>query len=163
MFELMKEFHMNDKFSVGFNNSFFCMIPKKLNPTNLGEYRPIILVNSLYIIVAKLIMHRLECVLNGLINETQSTCVYERQIMDVVLLTKEAINDLKIRKRNGVILKLDLEKAYDEVNWVFIDQVIQSMGFRAKFRRWIRECLSTTEASVLVNGSLTKEFKMERA
>lgn len=41
--------------------------------------------------------------------------------MDVVLLTNEVINDLKRRKRNGVILKLYLEKAYDEVNWVFID------------------------------------------
>ncbi|PNX58979.1 ribonuclease H, partial [Trifolium pratense] len=60
------------------------------------------------------------------------------------------------------MFKVDFEKAFDSVDWSFLDFVMQKMGFHEKWRRWISECLNTASVSVLVNGSATKEFEMGR-
>ena len=59
-----------------------------------------------------------------------------------------------------MILKLDFEKAYDCVDWDFLDFIMKSMEFGLIWRRWIEECLSTARISILVNGSPTDEFQM---
>ena len=61
-----------------------------------------------------------------------------------------------------VLLKLDFLKAYDSVRWDFIDHVLQRMGFGNVWRWWIWGCLTSTEMSIMVNGSPTKPFHMER-
>ena len=66
------------------------------------------------------------------------------------------------RKESGVLCKLDLEKAYDRINWDFLLSVMQRMGFRKKWIRWIRWCISTASFSVLVNGSPIGFFQSSR-
>jgi hypothetical protein len=60
------------------------------------------------------------------------------------------------------MFKVDFEKAYDSVDWRFLDFVMQKMGFHEKWRRWISESLKTASVSILINGSATKEFEMGR-
>ena len=62
----------------------------------------------------------------------------------------------------GILCKLDIEKAYDNVDWTFILTVMQKMGFREKWIRWIKWCISTTSFSVLVNGTPTGFFQSSR-
>ncbi|KAJ9553208.1 hypothetical protein OSB04_017253 [Centaurea solstitialis] len=69
---------------------------------------------------------------------------------------------LEKSKRKGVILKVDFEKAYDSVNWPFLLETLKGMGFGLKRQRWILACLSSSTTPVLVNGSLTNEFSMEK-
>jgi len=57
---------------------------------------------------------------------------------------------------------VDFEKAYDSVDWHYLDAVMGKMNFPALWRKWIKECVSTVTASVLVNGSSTDEFSLER-
>ena len=59
-------------------------------------------------------------------------------------------------------LKLDLQKAYDRVNWDFIKTVLQQFGFNSKFIGWIMECISTVSFSILVNGGISKKFMPTR-
>lgn len=59
-------------------------------------------------------------------------------------------------------MKLDFSKAYDCVRWDFLDIVMSHMGFGLKWRNWIAECVSTARAAVLVNGSVTNEFRLWR-
>ena len=59
-------------------------------------------------------------------------------------------------------MKLDFNKAYDSVRWSFVDKVLEKMGFGRKRRQWIWECMSSTEMPVIINGSPSKPFKMER-
>ncbi|GKB72401.1 RNA-directed DNA polymerase, eukaryota, reverse transcriptase zinc-binding domain protein [Tanacetum coccineum] len=54
------------------------------------------------------------------------------------------------------------EKAFDSVNWPFLQDVMRQMSFREKWRKWISTCLASASISVLINGSPSKEFKMER-
>lgn len=61
-----------------------------------------------------------------------------------------------------VLLKLDFQKAYDTINWGFIDHVLELMGFGKTWRQWTKICMSIASISILVNGSLMAPFKMER-
>ncbi|GJY55596.1 putative RNA-directed DNA polymerase, eukaryota, reverse transcriptase zinc-binding domain protein [Tanacetum coccineum] len=68
-----------------------------------------------------------------------------------------SIDNLKL-----LLLKVDFVKAFDSVNWTFLHNTMRQIGFGSKWRKWIASCLESASISVLVNGSLTKEFKMER-
>ncbi|XP_058185636.1 uncharacterized protein LOC131302861 [Rhododendron vialii] len=79
-----------------------------------------------------------------------------------VLIANEAIHCWKNRSQGGLILKIDFEKAYDCVNWGFLLDILAKMGFGEKWCGWIKECVSTVSMSVLINGSPSKEFRIER-
>lgn len=61
-----------------------------------------------------------------------------------------------------LIFKVDFEKAFDSFNWDILDDLMHQMGFGAKWRLWIQGYLSTSKVSVLVNGSPTEKFTMEK-
>ncbi|PNX57874.1 cysteine-rich receptor-like protein kinase, partial [Trifolium pratense] len=65
-------------------------------------------------------------------------------------------------KKELMLFKVDFEKAYDSVDWGYLDKVMERMSFPILWRKWIRECVGTTTTSVLVNGCPTDEFPLER-
>ncbi|KAK2638839.1 hypothetical protein Ddye_026634 [Dipteronia dyeriana] len=67
-----------------------------------------------------------------------------------------------IEETGGLVVKLDLEKAYDSLDHTFLDDVLKEMGFGEKWRNWMGCCISSPALSILVNGSPTKEFRLER-
>ena len=73
--------------------------------------------------------------------------------MDGSLLANEAIATLLKRKEKWVLCKLDIEKAYDQINWNCILKVLQKMGFGAKWVNWIKRCITVASIYVMINGS----------
>lgn len=63
------------------------------------------------------------------ISFAQGVFLHNRQILDVVLVATEAVEDYRKRGKRGVILKVDFKKAYDHVNWDFLDFVLEKKGF----------------------------------
>ena len=76
------------------------------------------------------------------------------------MIVQEILHSFKKRKVKGgfLALKLDLQKAYDRVNWGFFKVVLQQFGFNLKFIGWVMECILTVSFFILINGGITKRF-----
>jgi len=72
------------------------------------------------------------------------------------------VEDAKRLKKDLLLFKVDFEKAFDSIDWSYLEAVMKKMNFPTLWRKWIMECVSTASASVLVNGSPTDEFKFEQ-
>ncbi|XP_060969805.1 secreted RxLR effector protein 78-like [Cannabis sativa] len=105
---------------------------------------------------------RLRGVLEKTIHETQSAFVEGRQILDSVLIANETVEDYRCKGKSGLVLKIDFEKAYDRVDWNFLDLVLCKKGFGVTWRKWINKCLSSTSFSVFINGRPRGKFSCSR-
>jgi hypothetical protein len=157
---VMTEFHTNDRIVKGVNCTFIVLIPKKKNPVNLSDFRPISLIRCIYKVISKVLANRLKKVIGSVVSETQSAFISGRQILDGVLIANEIVDEAKRKKKEALMFKVDFVKAFDSVDLNFLDFVMQKMGFHEKWRSWIVECLKTNSISVPVNGSPLKEFKI---
>ncbi|GKV01589.1 hypothetical protein SLEP1_g14135 [Rubroshorea leprosula] len=158
----VSDFHKHGKLVRGINSSFIVLVPKVNSPQKIEEFRPISLVGVMYKLIAKLLARRLSSVMNGIIGENQMAFVSGRLLVDSVVIANEIIDEAQKRKKKGFVFKADFEKAYDKVCWEFLDYMMLRMGFGQIWKNWINECLKTAEVSVLLNGSTTKQFKMQR-
>ncbi|MCH81219.1 cysteine-rich receptor-like protein kinase, partial [Trifolium medium] len=85
-----------------------------------------------------------------------------RQILDGILIANEAVDEARKTKKELMLFKVDFEKVYDSMDWGYLDAVMGRMSFPVVWRKWIKECVCTASASVLVNGSPTDKFSLER-
>ena len=96
------------------------------------------------------------------ISEAQTTFIPGRFILDGVLIVHEVLHELRVKKKEGIVLKLDFEKAYDKVNWSFLRDVLLRKNFSEK---WIDLVISAVQGGkVAVNlngevGSYSRSYK----
>ena len=157
-----EEFHSKGVIPKAVSASFLTLVPKVTNPQQLGEYRPISLIGSMYKMLAKVLAGRLKKVVPKVISETQNAFIAGRNILDGVVVVNEVVDMAKRSQKKCLILKVDFQKAYDTVNWKYLDYMMSRMGFNAKWRKWMNACVSSNSISVLVNGSPTDEFVAQK-
>ncbi|KAH9685373.1 reverse transcriptase domain-containing protein [Citrus sinensis] len=147
------------------NYTFIALIPKVEKPRKVMEFIPISLCNVVYRIVAKAIANRLKPILNHIISPNQSAFIPNRLITDNVIIGYECLHKIRHSKghRNGLVaLKLDISKAYDRVEWNFLEQTMSNLGFSTKWISLIMSCITTTCFSVLINGNPVGLIKPEK-
>ncbi|KAL6328062.1 hypothetical protein AAG906_033333 [Vitis piasezkii] len=147
------EFHRSGIINQNTNASFIVLLPKKSLSKRISDFRPISLITSLYKIIAKVLSGRLRGVLHETIHYTQGAFVQGRQILDTVLIANEIVDERRRSGEEGVVFKIDFEKAYDHVKWDFLDHVLEKKGFSPRWRKWMSGCLSSVSYAILVNGS----------
>ncbi|GJY65533.1 putative RNA-directed DNA polymerase [Tanacetum coccineum] len=158
----IKYFEETGNFANGCNPSFIVLIPKKQDPLSFSDYRPISLIGCVYKVVSKVLASRMAKVISSIIGPNQTALISGRQILDGCLVANEIIRMASIENHKLLLFKVDFEKAFDSVNWLFLQDVMRQMRFGEKWRKWISTCLTSASISILVNGSPSKEFKMER-
>ncbi|KAL6185364.1 hypothetical protein ACLB2K_041498 [Fragaria x ananassa] len=137
------------------NCTWVTLIPKVKSPEYVSQLRPISLCNVIYKLGSKVLANRIKPLLDDIISQQQSAFVPGRLISDNSLLAFEVSHCLKCRRSGKVglcALKLDMSKAYDRVEWCFLEKVLGKLGFGDTFVRWIMHCITTVSYSFLVNG-----------
>jgi hypothetical protein len=159
---MFDQFHGIGSLPKCFSSYFVTLIPKVHSPSTLGDFRPISLLGCLYKIIAKVLTTRLASVIDKLVASTQSAFIKGRHLVDGVVVINEVVD---LARRNGqscLIFKVDFEKAYDSVEWSFLDYMLDRFGFCAKWKEWIRACVFAGNMSVLINGSPSEEINIQR-
>lgn len=105
------------------------LIPKKEKPESWDEFHPISICNTFYKILAKVVANHLKKILPFIISDKQTGFVPGRSILDGVIIAQEAIHSIQKTKKPAMLLKLDIKKAYDKVNWHFLFKVMEAFGF----------------------------------
>ena len=146
------------------NCSLIVLIPKISNPTSVNHFRPISLCNMVYKIISKLLVDKLRPMLDKIISPTQSAFIPNRWIAENQIIVQEMLHSFKSRRtKPGLMaIKLDLQKAYDRVNWRFLKAVLLHLGFNDIFTGWILACVSSVSFEVIVNGGKSDCFKPSR-
>jgi hypothetical protein len=151
--KVFSAFHAKGMFEKSLNATFISLIPKIPDAINLKDFCLISLVVGIYKIIAKVLASRLEIVLDKIISKSQNAFIKGRQILDPILISNECL-DSRLRSREpGVICKMDLEKAYDHVNWGFLVYLLRWCGFGGVWCSGIQHCISSMRLSIVVNGS----------
>src|SRR4051812_38049448 len=117
---------------IGMNDTSITLIPKVRHPQKISQYRPISLYSVVYKVGAKCIANRLRVFLNDIVGEEQSAFIPGRIITDNVLIAYESVHALKRNKKGGnhlCVVKLDMIKAYDCVEWHYLQAIMSRLGF----------------------------------
>nr|GEW74880.1 RNA-directed DNA polymerase, eukaryota [Tanacetum cinerariifolium] len=161
-YDAFNHFFVYDAFSNGCNSSFIALIPKVIDAKFVNDFRPISLIGCIYKVVTKVLANRLVSVIQELISDTQSAFVAGRQILDGPFILDEILYWCKRKNKKSIFFKVDFAKAYDSVRWDYLLDVLEAFGFGHTWRQWIRGTLSSARASVLINGSPSKEISCHR-
>ncbi|WJX66076.1 hypothetical protein P8452_50669 [Trifolium repens] len=156
------QFHGNECLQKCLLSYFLTLVPKVNSPQCPGDFRPISLLGCWYKLLAKVLATRLAKVIGVLIPKTQSAFLKGRQLVEGVVVVNEVIDFAKKTGKDCLILKVDFEKAYDSVNWEFLDYMLRRFGFSVKWRKWMKACVCGGSMSCLVNGCPTHEISIKR-
>lgn len=77
----------------------------------------------------------------SIIDSPQTAFLEGRQILDPILIANEVVEEYRAKKKKGWLLKLDLEKAFDMVDWVFLEKVMKQKFFDGRWITWIMGCV----------------------
>lgn len=139
------------------------LIPKEDSDlSTLANWRPITLLNLDYKIASKIIARRLEKVLALLINPDQTGFIKGRYIGQNIRLINDILEQTKLQNIPGILLQLDFRKAFDTIEWEFIQRTIALFNFGESIQRWISIFYTNTESAVLNNGFCTNYFSLSR-
>ena len=141
------------------NKTNIALIPKTNNPKRMSEFRPISLCNVVFKIISKTLANRLKTLLPHIITENQSAFTSDRLIIDNVLVAFELMHFLNHKNAGNdsfMAAKLDMSKAFDRVEWCFIQRVMKRMGFNTRWINWVMQCITSLLLSSYKWGSLGK-------
>ncbi|KAL0329011.1 UNVERIFIED_CONTAM: hypothetical protein Sradi_4887800 [Sesamum radiatum] len=136
VYDVVTDFFGGSTIPKSFTATTIILIPKVESPKTWKDFRPISLCNVSNKILTKVLCQRIKPVLPSLISKTQSGFVPGRVISDNILLAQELVHEIGNKRNEGnVILKLDMAKAYDRLEWGFLYKIMERMGFSDT---WIR-------------------------
>ncbi|XP_074283365.1 uncharacterized protein LOC141607914 [Silene latifolia] len=153
-----------DGFSAGMskqaNLTVISLIPKKAIPNAVTDYRPICCCTVFYKTVSKILANRLQSILPSIVGAEQVAFIKGRSIFENIILSQTLVkgyNRANISPR--CMIKVDIRKAFDSLQWSFIANMLSGLGFPQQFIDWVLGCIQTPWYSLKLNGELSGFFQ----
>lgn len=160
----VKEFFVNGKLLKELNNTIITLIPKVTTPLKVTDYWPLSCCNVLHKCISRIITTPMKNGLIDIVSNNQLACVPGRKIADNILLSQELVRNYHLPHGTPrCAFKIDIQKAYDTVNWVFLRHILVGVRFHEIMIRWIMACVTSTSYSICVNGMLHGYFPGKRS
>ena len=162
-FEVKRNFQ-NRKISTQLNKTLIVLIPKQLGLETIGHFRLISLCNTIYKVMSKILVLRMKHPMPKLVPLSQIAFIAGRKGSNNFIVAQELLYTLEKKKgKTGyMIIKIDLEKTYDRMEWSFVRNVLCSLGFHNATVELILSYISSTFVSLLFNGEQFEEFQTSR-
>ena len=139
------------------------LLPKKDNPEEIVDYRPISLKHSVAKILGKVLVNRLAPHINDMVSRGQSAFIKGRSIHDNFQYIHGAVNHFHSTKTPMLFMKLDIAKAFDNIRWEYMLEVLERLGFGQRWCDIISLIWSTTSSRILLNGEPGQPIKPRRS
>nr|GEY73687.1 hypothetical protein [Tanacetum cinerariifolium] len=148
----VRDFFLNGKLLKEINYTFIALILKVSTPLRVNDCRPISCCNMIYKCVSKILTNWIIDGIKEVVSENQS-----------VLITQELMhNNYQNKGPPKCAFKVDIQKAYDTVDWNFLGRILVSFGFHPTTISWIMACVSSASFSLSLNGNIHGYFKGKR-
>ncbi|WVZ88220.1 hypothetical protein U9M48_034764 [Paspalum notatum var. saurae] len=159
---LFAEFHKGTLALNRLNFGNIILVPKVGDANKIQQYRPICLLNVSFKIFTKVATNRIITVAHKIIRPSQTAFLPGRNIMEGAVVLHETLHELHRKKLNGVIFKIDFEKAYDKVHWDFLQQTLRMKGFSNTWCDWIKSFIQEGNVAINVNGQNGAYFQTRK-
>jgi hypothetical protein len=156
---MFQEFYVGTLVMSRLNFGVITLIPKVVGATDIRQFRPIMVINVVQRLFAKVCASRLAPVVARLTHPFQFAFLKGRFIHDGILALHEIVHEVKVRRLKGVFLKLDFQKAYDRLDWAFLRQVLERRGMDERVISWIMQLVMSGSTAINVNGEVGSYFR----
>lgn len=145
------------------NCTSITLVPKVDSPSSVKDYRPIACCNVIYKLISKILTNRLAAVIGEVVDAAQAGFIPGKNIADNILLATELMKGYTHKYISPrCLIKVDLKKAYDSIEWCFVKKVLEELCFPKLFVEWVMECIQTVSYSILINGVPTKPVPAQK-
>ncbi|KAK4265131.1 hypothetical protein QN277_026221 [Acacia crassicarpa] len=160
----VKQVFLNPERICEVNRTHIVLIPKTDHPETFRDFRPISLCNVIYKIVTKLVANRMKSFMPHVISPNQCSFVPGRHSSDNIIVAQEVVHSMRTMggKKGYMAIKIDLEKAYDWVNWKFLLKCLHDLNLPTNLIRVVEQCVSTASLQLLWNGNTVEVFNTSR-
>jgi len=144
------------------SSTLIALIPKKDEPESFLDFRPISLCNIIFKIITKIIVVRIKGTPASCLSPNQHAFLKGRNIHDAVASTQECLHSMSVHNSNATIMKIDLQKAFDVLDWGYLQSLLAKIDLNSGPIRWIMARIENINYAVLINGCPSPFFRVER-
>lgn len=138
------------------------LLPKKSDPLQLKNWRPISLLNLDYKLIAKLLAARIKICLPYLIHDDQSGFLKGRYIGQNIVNIMDILQYTEEQDIPAIMISIDFEKAFDKLEWSFFRKSLQYFNFPEYIMKWVKILYSDIQSCIVNNGWMSDYFPLQR-
>lgn len=154
--------HDHGEMSVSQRQATITLLDKGKDRNQLKNWRPISLLNTDYKIMSKALANRFTKHLPKLINASQTGFVKGRNISENIRTLSDIMEYLKDNSQPGILINIDFEKAFDSLNWNFMEITLNKFNFGPSFTQWVKTLYNNISSCIINNGHTSKFFPVCR-
>lgn len=139
---------------------WMCPLYKKKDRTEISNYRPIIILNTNYKLLTKVLGLQLIKYIEYMVHLNQAGFILKQSIYNYIRLTKVIIKYIELTNKDRAIVALDQEKAYNKIHHNYLWKTLERFNVLQFFIQTVKLLYSNAHTHVTINGSLSKPFKV---